>query len=302
VRIRTPALLACAALVALPPTASAQSDAPGDSYRGAIRLNPGNADKPDPIPAEGASFSVDTSAYGTQADIYNPPGSGGVTEPNRCPPTRYGKTAWAWIHTRKWVRADVRASSAFDSVLAVMPFTDPDNPKLSPGSGACVNRATGQTEDFGEDQPILAPGWYAVQAGGAVDAAGQPTGGALQVSVKLGEPPRVTAEARASAKRRSGGGAAVTLKVTAPQGARLAFSCARRKCSLPRSRTVTRAGMRSYLRGRGLPAGARLQVRVTRAGHIGTYFAWEVRNARLGHVLTRCMEPASARPRARCDG
>ena len=287
--------------MALPPTAAAQSGAPGDSYRGAIRLNPGDPDKPDPLPAEGASFSVDTSSYGTQADIYNPPGSGGVTEPNRCPPTRYGKTAWAWVNTRKWVRADVRASSAFDSVLAVMPFSNPDNPKLSPGSGACVNRSTGQTEDFGDQQPILAPGWYAVQVGGAEDAAGQPTGGALEVSVKLGEPPRVTAEVRATAKRRSGG-AAVTVRVSAPQGSRVAFSCARRKCSLPRGRTVSRAGMRSYLRNRGLPAGARLQLRVTRAGHIGSYFSWQVRNGRLGRVLTRCTEPASTRPRARCDG
>jgi len=287
--------------VALPAPAVAQSDQPGDSYTGAFRLNPGDPDKPDPLPAAGASFSADTTSYGTQADIFNPPSSGGITEPNRCPPTRYGKTAWAWLHTKKWVRADVRASGAFDSVLAVMPFTDPDTPKLSPGSGACVNRSTATTEDFGEDQPILAPGWYAVQAGGAVDAAGQPTGGALQVAVKLGEPPRVTAETRASAKPR-GGGAAVTLRVGAPRGVRLSFSCARRKCSLPRERTVSRAGLRSYLRGRAVPAGARLELRVTRAGHIGAYFAWDVRNGRLGRVLTRCMEPASTRPRARCDG
>jgi hypothetical protein len=302
VRIRTSALLTWAALAALPVPAVAQSDSPGDSYLGAIRLNPGDRDKPDPLPAAGASFSVDTTSYGTQADIFNPPSSGGVTEPNRCPPTRYGKTAWAWLHTKKWVSADVRANGAFDPVLAVMPFTDPDTPKLSPGSGACVNRSTGTSEDFGEDQPILAPGWYAVQAGGAVDGAGQPTGGSLQVAVKLGEPPRVTAQARASARRRRGGGSAVTLKVSAPRGARLAFSCVRRKCSLPRRRTVSRAGLRSYLRGRGVPAGARLELRVTRAGHIGGYFAWEVRNGRLGRVLTRCMEPASTRPRSRCDG
>jgi hypothetical protein len=301
VRIRTPALLACAALAALPASAVAQSGATGDSYLGAIRLNQGSPDKPDALPAAGASFSVDTTSYGTQADIYSPPENGGITEPNRCPPTRYGKTAWAWIYTPKWVSADVRASGTFDSVLAVMPFTKPSSPKLSPGSGACVNRSTATTEDFGEDQPILAPGWYAVQAGGAADGAGNPTGGQLQVTVKLGEPPRVTAQARATSKRASGG-AAVTLKAGAPPGARLTFSCARRKCSLPRERTVSRAGLRSYLRGRKVPNGARLELRVTRAGHIGGYFGWEVRNGRLGRVLTRCMEPASTRPRSRCDG
>ena len=301
-RIRTPALLACAALAALPVPAVAQSDAPGDSYLKAIRLNPGDPDKPDPIPAAGATFSVDTTSYGTQVDIFNPPSSGGITEPNRCPPTRYGKTAWAWLYTPKWVQADVSATGAFDSVLAVMPFTKPSNPKLSPGSGACVNRSTATTEDFGDDQPILAPGWYAVQAGGAVDAAGQPTGGQLGVTVKLGVPPRVPAQARGSSRRASGGAAAVTVKASAPRGARLAFACARRKCSLPSERTVSRAGMRSYLRGRVVPDGARLELRVTRAGHIGDYFAWTVRNGRLGRVLTRCMEPASTRPRTRCDG
>jgi hypothetical protein len=301
VRLRTPALLACAALLALPATVLAQSQAPGDSYLGAVRLNPGPPDKPDPIPAGGASFSVDTSSYGSQADIYNPPRSGGVTEPNRCPPTRYGKTAWAWAYTAKWVTADVSASGAFDSVLAVMPFTKPSSPKLSPGSGACVNRSTATTEDFGDDRPILAPGWYAIQVGGAEDAAGQPAGGSLQVTVKLGPPPRVTAQARASSRRRAGG-AAVTVRANAPQGARVSFSCRRRACSLPRRRTVTRAGTRSYLSGRSVPNGARLELRVTRAGHIGNYFAWEVRNGRLGRVLTRCMEPSSTRPRDRCDG
>ena len=301
-RIRTPALLACAALAALPVPAAAQSDAPGDSYLGAIRLNPGDPDKPDPLPAAGASFSVDTAGYGTQADIFNPPGSGGISEPNRCPPTRYGKTAWGWLYTKKWVRAEVTATASFDSVLAVMPFTKPSKPKLSPGSGACVNRSTGTTEDFGEDQPILAPGWYAVQAGGVVDGSGQPTGGRLGVTVKLGAPPRVTAQARASSRRRSRGAAAVTLKASAPRGARLAFACVRRKCRLPRQRTVSRAGMRSYLRSSVIPAGARLELRITRAGHIGDYFAWNVRNGRLGRVLSRCMEPASTRPRARCDG
>ena len=299
--LRTSVLLACAAAAALPAAASAQSGAPGDSYLGAIRLNPGPADDPDPVPAAGASFSVDTSSYGTQADIYNPPRSGGITEPNRCPPTRYGKTAWGWVYTQKWVTADVRATGAFDSVLAVMPFTKPERPKLSPGSGACVNRMTGTAEDFGDDKPILAPGWYAIQAGGVEDAAGQPAGGSLQVSVALGEPPRVTSQARASAKR-SGGGAAVTVKVNAPAGARIGFACRRRTCRLPTERTVERAGTRSYLRGRAIPNGARLELRVTRAGHIGNYFAWEVRNGGLGRVLSRCMEPASTRPRDRCDG
>jgi hypothetical protein len=301
VRIRTQTFLICCVAAAFPASAAAQSDAPGDSYLNAIRLNPGNSDKPDPLPAAGASFSVDTSAYGTQADIFNPPGNGGIQEPNRCPPTRYGKTAWAWLYTKKWVRADARASGVFDSVLAVMPFTSPSHPKLSPGSGACVNRSTTTTEDFGDDQPILAPGWYALQAGGVQDASGQPTGGKLDVTMALHEPPRLTAKVSA-AGRPGGSAAAVDLSVTAPRGARLSFHCARRSCSLPGPRTVARTGKRKYLRRRAVPNGARLELRVTRAGYIGDYFAWQVKRGRLGRVSTRCLEPASTTPRTRCDG
>jgi hypothetical protein len=288
-------------MAAIPAPAVAQSDAPGDSFLSAIRLNPGNPDKPDPLPAAGASFSVDTTAYGTQADIWNPPGSGGIQEPNRCPPTRYGKTAWAWLYTKKWVRADARASGAFDSVLAVMPFTSPAKPKLSPGSGACVNRSTATTEDFGTDQPILAPGWFALQIGGVENAAGDPGGGRVDLSVVLRPPPRVTAAVSASG-RRKGAAAAVNVSVNAPRGARLAFSCARRSCSLPGRQTVSRAGKRKYLNGRTVPNGARLELRVTRSGYIGDYFAWQVKGGRLGRVTTRCLEPASAVPRKRCDG
>lgn len=300
-RLRTRTLLAIAALAAFPTPAAAQSDARGDSFLGAIRLNPGPEDKPDPLPAAGASFSVDTSSYGTQADIWNPPRSGGIQEPNRCPPTRYGKTVWGWLYTKKWVRADVRAGGAFDSVLAVMPFTSPSKPKLSPGSGACVNRSTGTSEDFGTDQPILAPGWYAVQAGGVEDASGQPTGGSLTVSVALGEPPRLGSKAAASS-RRKGAAASVDVSVDAPRRARIAFSCRQGTCKLPRARVVSRAGKRKYLRRQSVPNGAVLALRVTRPGYIGDYFAWRVKNGRLGRVSSRCLEPASTRPRSRCDG
>lgn len=287
--------LALVAALALPAGAAAQSSAPGDSFRNAIRLNPGPATAPQPLPAAGASFAVDTSSFGTEGD------TGGVEEPNRCSTTLYGKTAWGWVRTRKWVQADIRAAAAFDPVLAVMPFESPGRPELSPGSGACVNRFTTGDEDFGDDRPILAPGWYAVQVGGARNAAGQPGGGRVTVRVALSDPPRVTARARASSRRR-GGAAAVTLRVRAPRGSRVALGCRRRKCRLPARRTVEDTRTRRYLRGRSVRNGARLELRVTRPGHIGAYFAWDVRRGRLGRALQRCMEPASSRPRARCDG
>jgi hypothetical protein len=190
----------------------------------------------------------------------------------------------------------VRANGAFDSVLAVMPFTSPHTPRLQVRGGVCVNRSNGGEEDFGADRPILAPGWYAIQVGGVAGAGGQ-----VGVTVTLAVPPRVRARVRASGTSRPGG-AAVTVRVNAPRGAELAFRCVRRKCALPRSRTVTRSGLRAYLSGAVVPNSARLELRVTQAGHIGDYFAWEVRNGRLGKVFARCTEPASSRPRKSCDG
>jgi hypothetical protein len=295
--MRTTALLAAAALALLPSAAAAQSDAPGDSYLNAFRLNPGTDAKPQPLPAAGASFSADTTTYGTQNDIFNPPRTGGPAEPNTCADTSYGRTAWAWLYTKRWAQADVRANGGFDSVLVVMPFTSPKTPRLSVRGGVCVNRSTGATEDFGADRPILAPGWYAIQVGGVANAGGQ-----IGVTVGLGEPPRVGAQVRASARRRPGGAAAVDLRVNAPKGSHLTFSCARRKCNLPGRIDVKRPGLRRYLSGAVVPNGARLELRVTKVGYIGAYFAWDVRNGRLGRVIARCMEPASTKPRSRCDG
>lgn len=285
----------------MPATAAAQSDAQGDSYLNAFRLNPGTDEKPEPIPPAGASFTADTAGFGLQADVFNPPRTGGAAEPNSCEdpngrPTPYGRTAWGWLHTKRWVQADIRSSGAFDAVLAVMPFTSPARPRLNVRGGICVSRLTGGQEDFGDDQPILAPGWYAVQVGGVGE-----TGGQVTLSAALREPPRLTAQARPSSRRRAGA-ALVDLRVHAPRGARLAFDCARSSCSLPRDVVVRRTGLRRYLDDRVIPNGARLELRVSQAGHIGSYFAWSVRNGKLGRVLSRCTEPASTRPRTRCDG
>jgi hypothetical protein len=273
VRIRTTALVALAALALLPNAALGQSSGPGDSYLGAFRLNPGPPDTPQSMPR-----------------------TGGPAEPNTCGAAAYARTAWGWLYTARWAQADVRASGSFDEVLAVMPFVSPRKPVLSVRGGVCVNRSTSGQEEFGADRPILAPGWYAIQVGGAND-----TGGPVTVSVALAPPPGVTAQVRARSVPRRGG-AAVTVSVAAPKGARLAFACTRRKCRLQGARTVTRPGLSRYLSGRLIPNGARLELRVTQAGHIGAYFAWNVRAGKLGKVLARCTDPASNRPQTRCDG
>jgi hypothetical protein len=288
-----------AALVcALAPAAQAQSDAPGDSYTGAFRLNPGTGDKPGPIaePA-GASFSADTTNYGTQGDIFSPPGSGGGPEPNICRPARYGKTAWAWLYTPRWVQADVRASAGFDPVIALMPFRAPSKPVLNARGGICSNLSTSTTETLGDTLPIVGPGWYAVQVGG-VGA----TGGSLATQVHLLPPPAVHAVTGIAA-RRSSGAALVSLHARVPKGARVFLRCLRQNCGRLKGVASARdARTHTYLRGKAVPDGARLELRVTARGYIGFYSAWDVKKGALSRAIVRCMEPSSSRPRATCDG
>ena len=132
---RSAAAFLLAALI-LAPVARAQSTAQGDSYLGAIRLNPGSDSAPGAIaePA-GASFSVDTTSYGRQADIFSPPDAGGVPEPNKCAAVRYGRTVWAWFHTERWVRTDLHVTASFPAVFALMPFRSPAHPALDPAAG-----------------------------------------------------------------------------------------------------------------------------------------------------------------------
>ncbi len=68
----------------------------------------------------------------------------------------------------------------------------------------------------------------------------------------------------------------------------------------------TRADVRAaknytLLRGRFIRIGTRLEVRIKRFGHIGTYFAYNVGSRRV-QKIKRCMNPGSNKARKRCSG
>jgi hypothetical protein len=81
------------------------------------------------------------------------------------------------------------------------------------------------------------------------------------------------------------------------------------------TRTVKRAGTIALKRfvGRTLPAGARIELRVTHArdnkpgstyrfGAIGSYTRWDIRAGRRPKRTDRCLRPGSSTPRKRCRG
>lgn len=325
-------LAACVALALAPSSALAQSDAPGDSYLRPILLNDGGFANPQPIPNGSVpGFQIDTSAYGEQGDLFAPPGSGGPREPLQCGNTQYGKTVWAVFNAHRYGRADVKAAGAFDEVIAIVPFRSPTgDPTPIIDAGICVDRIAGINEDFGNNPPSVAPGWYAIQMGGAGGS-----GGILQGSLEFLAPERLRGDSVLSWNGGSGG-ATVAVKATAPKGARISFRCVKKSCGrLPRTQTVRKTvgdtlskplgdvtpreapsrefrrvsendpaivAARSYIKSKFLKNGTRFEVRITAPGFIGNYFSWDVKGGKVGTKTRRCMNPGSTRPARRCNG
>ena len=327
-------LAACLLAVAFPSAAMAQNpNLPGDSYLGPLLFNEGDFDSPRAI-GEGdvRGFDIlDTNAYGLQADLFNPPDSGGPPEPNQCGNTPYGKTVWAMFRAHRWGRADIKAAGNFDQVIGLVPFRSPSQPTPVIEAGRCVDRISGINEDFGNNPPVVFPGWWAVQFGGAGD-----TGGRLQGTLEFLRPARLSGDAILTwnGRRR---GANVQLKATAPKGARIAFKCVKKRCGkLPKAREIRKfqaesilrpvqgdlltgdtdtrrlrevseddpaiRAARRFIRKKFLRNGTRFEVRITAFGYIGNYYSWTVKNGAVGSKKKRCMEPDSKRPKRRCDG
>jgi hypothetical protein len=327
---------ACAALACLPASALAQTPADPDSYLSPILLNDGDFTHPKPIPDGSVpGYTVDTTMYGVQSDVFNPPGSGGPPEPTSCGTTDYGKTVWSVFYADRWGRAAIKAVGGFDPVIAIIPFNDPATdatPHIS--KGLCVDRLIGLSEDFGDSPPAVAPGWYAIQMGGSGNA-----GGTLQGTLEFLHPARLTpASASLSYQNATSKGAKVSVKATAPKGAKISFKCVKVSCGkLPRSQTIKKpagpalarplgtvslrgaaAGRvlpraaaksdppvfeaRSYIKNKFLKRGTRLEVRITAPGYVGTYVSWTVGSGKVSSPNRGCLNPGASKPARRCNG
>jgi hypothetical protein len=325
-------IAACAALALVPSAALAQSAAPGDSYLQPILLNGGSFSSPQPVnPGQVPGFQVDTTAYGTQTDVFSPPSAGGPAEPTQCGTTIYGKTAWSVFHAHRYGRIDVKAAGSFDEVIAIMPFNDPATDAIPQvASGICVDRIAGINEDFGNDPPSVEPGWYAIQMGGAGGA-----GGTLQGTLEFLPPARLTGDAVLSWNG-GGGGVTASVKATAPKGAQISFKCVKKGCGkLPKPQTIKKfagdsltkplgdvtpgtapsrglrevanndpaiVAARAFIKNKFLANGTRFEVRIAAPGFIGNYFSWDVKGGKVGTKTRRCLNPNSNTPVRRCNG
>jgi hypothetical protein len=91
-------------------------------------------------------------------------------------------------------------------------------------------------------------------------------------------------------------GAIVTLlRVRAPRGVTIAVSCRGRGC--PRKAFTAPSGARRLrLFERALPAGTRLELRITKRGFIGKYTSFVIRRGAAPARRDRCLRPGSPKP------
>jgi len=313
-RQRTLLVFAAAAFCGLCATASA-THVPGapinDDYLQSLRLNePGQRlERKDTL-----GDRRDASNASVQPDLFNPPSSGGPAEPTQCQGVSYGRTIWYDFYPDVSGLARIRASG-YDTVISVVPFNrSTGQPNL--GALLCSNASSSTTEEF--LVRVRRRGSYSIQLGGVADAGGSleflfdfladTDGDGVLDDVdrckrldgperRSGCPPRLKGEVTLRARPTAGGIALVGLKVSATSGSRVVVRCSR-GCRRQVKRARRIVGF-PRLRGRRLPAGSKLVVRVTKRGAIGAYTSYTIRSGNFKKV-ERCTNPGSSRPRKRC--
>jgi hypothetical protein len=318
--------IALVAAAALPASAGAQTPITppeADNYLRPLFLS----DQTHPFSKKEIGFIGDTTTYTTQADMYNPPGSGGPSEPNNCGQV-YGNTIWSIFYSNRYGAMNVSVAGPFDSVIGVIPFGNPVNnvaPRLD--LGYCQDRLSGFQE---ETNFLVSPKhWYAIQVGGV-----GPSGGQVQVKFLLSKPPSV--DGQAFLFWASKGPTITNMYVkTVPKGETVTVSCTKHACpkktinvkSKPvagslfsgkiaaapvgvrmpaeaRVRQIVREAKRQVqiFKNQKVKKGAKIELRITRPGYIGKYFVWSVAASSISASQTLCMNPGSTKPRKRCSG
>jgi len=255
---------------------------------------------------------VDSMEATVQADLLDPPLTGGPPEPTACNGgAGFGHTVWYRFFPDVDGTIELQ-SVGYDAALALVPFESVDAPL--PQGHTCANRRDDVIERL--EAPVEGGLGYAVQVGGIAGAAGT-----LQLSFTF-RPDRDgdgVADDEDDCPRQAGtlngcprpivirisyglipsgrGGAQIThLEVLdAPAGARVAYRCS----------AGCRAGSRRARKGqtplpalarRTYAAGTRIELRVTKAGRLGDYRRITVRGGTL-KVTRKCLFGSSATPR-----
>jgi hypothetical protein len=270
------------------------------------------------VPREEVKASVDTTEATTQADLFLPgtTAGGGGPENTACNGHAFGKTVWYDLHPDVDGALEIQ-TGGFDVAINVYEF---DN------STAKILRSVGCSADPGT-QDFIVPRvdggrHYTIQVGG-VDAGMGPAAGILQLTFQFfadrdddnvfdpldscpdqpgvraagGCPPELRATPKLTATPTGTGIIVRKLSVSATKGSKVEVRC-RRGCSGHQART---AGVVSFplLRGRALPAGAVIEVFVTKAHSIGSYVRYDILRGNFKRV-DRCLRPGSHKPRKTC--
>jgi hypothetical protein len=308
------ALSAVTAALAVSCATAAVAQTPGapqnDHYLQSLRLNdPGRQlERTDTLRDQ-----RDTTNATVQADVMNPPSSGGPPEPTSCGGTVFGKTIWYDFYPDVRGLTRIRASN-FDTVISVMPFNRQTGvPDVN--SRLCFNESNSTTEEALVE--VRKGGSYTIQLGGVNNAGGSleflfdflaDTDGdgvlddtdrcrTLAGSARGGCPPRLRTDATLRAQPTAGGIEVLALSVTAPRRSRVAVTCSRGcRPEVKRARSTVRF---SRIRGANLPAGSRIVIRVTKRRSIGSYIVYRIVRGNF-RKIERCLNPGSRRPRTRC--
>lgn len=266
---------------------------------------------------EEVKTSVDTTEATVQADVFVPgTNPGGGPENTTCKGRSFGKTVWYDLHPDVDGALEIQ-TGGFDVAVNVYEF-DNRTAKILDNVGCS---AVPGTQDF--IVPRIEGGrHYTVQVGG-LDAGMGPVGGVLGLSFQFfadrdgdnvfdpldncpdepgvrahgGCPPELVATPKLTATPTGTGIIVKSLSVSASKGSKVEVRC-RRRCSGHQART---AGVVSFplLRGRAVPAGAAIEIFVTKAHSIGRYVRYDVVRGNFKRV-DRCLRPGSRKPQKTC--
>jgi hypothetical protein len=268
---------------------------------------------------EEVKTNVDTTEATTQPDLFVPgsPTGGGGPESTVCNGRAFGKTVWYDVHPDVDGALEIQ-TGGFDVAIALYEF---DNRSAKILRLVQCSAEPG-TQDFIPRSRLKAKRHYTIQIGGLDNGAG-PLGGLLGVSFQFfadrddddifdpldtcpdqpgvreagGCPPELRSTPKLTASPTGSGIVVRKLTVSAPKGAKVEVRC-RRRCSGHQVRT---AGVVSFplLRGRALPAGAVIEIFVTKSKSIGNYTRYEIVRGNFKRV-DRCLRPGSHTPRKTC--
>jgi hypothetical protein len=286
-------VIALGLLTALPAAAAADEQiAPpkADAYLQPVFVKSGQG----LVNGDQLSFSADTTNYTTQSSLYDPKfdangqpvkGPAGPAEPTSCGAATYGKTIWSAFHAKQYGVIDITASSqAFDEVLRVIPFGDPQTNPAPELPGSCFDDSAGFTQSA---SGLVSPGqWFAVQVGGTLNKKSG-AGGPVQVKIALGPPPKVEGDAVLRWK----GGRVASLKVAGvTKDATVTLICTKGACKTARKKASKPRF--TLLSNRTVKKGATITVRITAPGYIGKQLAWRAGKSR----VVSCVNPGSTKP------